>query len=64
MSEADRIAIDMAVESNPMAIAEAEGHLRKGLMILSREMGLTITGNLVADILVRLESEMPERRLH
>ena len=64
MSEADRIAIDMAVESNPAAIAEAEGHLKKGLMILSREMGLTITGNIVADILVRLESEMPERRLH
>jgi hypothetical protein len=54
----------MAVEINPMAIAEAEGHLRKGLMILSKEMGLAITGNIVADILARLEWEMPERRLH
>lgn len=64
MSEADRTAIDMAVEDNPMAIAEAEGHLKKGLMILSREMGLTIAGNIVSDILARLEWEMPERRLH
>ena len=64
MSEADRVTIDVAVESNPAEIAEAEGHLRKGIMILSREMGLTITGNIVADILARLECEMPERRLH
>ena len=64
MSESDRIAIDMAVEMNPMAIAEAEGYLQKGLMILSREMGLTITGNIVAGILARLELEMPDRRLH
>jgi hypothetical protein len=54
----------MAVESNPMAIAEAEGHLKKGLMILTREMGLTITGNIVSDILARLHSEMPELRFH
>jgi hypothetical protein len=54
----------MALESNPMAIAEAEGHLKKGLMILSREMGLTITGNIVSGILARLEWEMPERRLY
>ena len=64
MSETDRTAIDMALESNPMAIAEAEGHLKKGLMILSKEMGLTITGTIVADILARLEWEMPDRRLH
>lgn len=64
MSESDRIAIDMAVEMNPLAIAEAEGHLLKGLMILSREMGLAITGNIVTDILARLEGEMPGRRLH
>jgi hypothetical protein len=54
----------MALESNPKAIAEAEGHLKKGLMILSKEMGLTITGNIVAEILARLEWEMPDRRLH
>ena len=64
MSEADRVTFDMAVESNPRAIAAAEGHLRKGLTILSREMGLAITGHLVADILAQLESEMPECRLH
>jgi hypothetical protein len=64
MNESDRLAIDMAVESNPAEIAEAEGHLKKGLMILSREMGINITGNIVAEILARLESEIPERRLH
>jgi hypothetical protein len=62
MSGTDKTAIDWPW--NPMAIAEAEGHLKKGLMILSKEMGLTVTGNIVADILARLEWEMPDRRLH
>ena len=64
MSEADRVTIDMAVESNPRAIAAAEGYLRRGLMMLGREMGIAVTGHLVADTLVQLESEMPEYRLH
>ncbi len=64
MSETDKMAIESAVETNPVAIAEAEGHLKKGLMILSKEIGLTATGNIVAGILARLESEMPARRLH
>jgi hypothetical protein len=33
-------------------------------MILSKEIGLSATGNVVAGILARLESEMPARRLH
>jgi hypothetical protein len=64
MSDTDRMMIDMAVETNPMAIAEAEGHLKKGLMILSKEIGLTATGNIVTGILDRLENELPARRLH
>jgi hypothetical protein len=64
MSETDRLAIEAAVETNPLAIAEAENHLKKGLMILSKEIGLSATGNVVAGILARLESEMPARRLH
>lgn len=64
MSETDSMALESAVETNPIAIAEAEGHLKKGLMILSKEIGLNATGNIVAGILARLESEMPSRRLH
>ena len=64
MSETDRLAIETAVETNPMAIAEAEGHLKKGLLILSKEIGLTATGNIVAGILARLEAELPARRMH
>ena len=64
MSDTDRMMIEMAVETNPMAIAEAEGHLEKGLMILSKEIGLTATGNIVAGILDRLEGELPACRLH
>ena len=64
MSETDRMMIELAVETNPMAIAEAEAHLKKGLMILSKEIGLTATGNIVTGIMDRLESELPARRLH
>jgi hypothetical protein len=64
MSDTDRMMIELAVESNPMAIAEAVGHLTKGMVILSKEIGLTATGNIVAGILDRLESELPARRLH
>jgi len=56
--------VELAVETNPIAIAEAEGHLKKGLMILSKEIGLSATGNIVTGILDRLESELPSRRLH
>ena len=64
MSEADLAAIENAVELNPLAIAEAEGHLQKGLMILSQEIGLDATRNLVATVLTRLVGEMPLRRAH
>ncbi len=64
MTEADSAAIEAALESNPMAIAEAEGHLKKGLMILSRELGLTVTSSIVSGILARLHGEMPEGRMH
>ncbi len=64
MSDTDKALVELAVETNPMAIAEAEGHLKKGLMVLSREIGLAATGNIVAGILDRLESELPTRRLH
>jgi hypothetical protein len=64
MSDTDSMMIELAVETNPIAIAEAEGHLKKGLMILSKEIGLTATGNIVTGILDRLESELPSRRLH
>ena len=64
MSETDRMMIELAVKTNPMAIAEAEAHLKKGLMILSKEIGLTATGNIVTGIMDRLESELPARRLH
>ncbi len=64
MSEADLTAVEAALQANPLALAEAEGHLKKGLMILSQEIGLTATGNLVTSILNRLEEELPYRRLH
>ena len=64
MNDTDKMMIELAVETNPMAIAAAEGHLKKGMMILSKEIGLTATGNIVAGILARLESELPARRLH
>jgi hypothetical protein len=64
MSESDLLAVDAAMQSNPIALAEAEGHLKKGLLILSREVGLSATANLVADILNRLEGEMPSWRVH
>ncbi|MDB5392881.1 MAG: hypothetical protein JWM91_387 [Rhodospirillales bacterium] len=64
MNDTDKMMIELAVETNPMAIAEAEGHLEKGMMILSNEIGLTATGNIVAGILDRLESELPACRLH
>ena len=47
-----------------MAIAEAEGHLKKGLLILSQEIGLSATSNIVSDILARLHGELPLGRLH
>ncbi len=64
MTEADMMAVETALQNNPLAIAEAEGCLRKGIMILSKEIGLTATRNIVIGILGRLEGEMPERRLH
>ncbi len=64
MNEADTIAIEAALESNPMAIAEAENHLKKGLLILSQEIGLTATSSIVSGILARLHGEMPEGRVH
>jgi len=64
MTEADSAAIQDALETNPMAIAEAEGHLKKGLMILSQELGLTVTSSIVSGILARLHGEMPEGRVH
>jgi hypothetical protein len=63
MSEADRSAVDAALQTNPLAVAEAEGHLQKGLLMLSKEIGLATTANIVAEILSRLEAEMPARRL-
>jgi hypothetical protein len=64
MSEADQAAVEAAMQNNPLALAEAEGHLKKGLLILSQEIGLTATSNLVTGILARLESDLPFRRLH
>jgi len=64
MSEADEIAVEAALKSNPMAIAEAEGHLKKGLLILSQEIGLAATSNIVSDILGRLHGELPAGRLN
>jgi hypothetical protein len=64
MTDADMMAIEAALQSNPLAIAEAEGHLKKGLLILSKEIGLTATSNVVSGILGRLHSDMPEGRVH
>jgi len=64
MSEADKAAVETALRNNPMAIAEAEGHLKKGLLILSQEIGLSATSNIVSDILARLHGDMPAGRLH
>jgi len=64
MSEADSIAIETALQSNPVAIAEAEGHLKKGLLILTQELGLSATSSIVSGILARLHGEMPQGRLH
>ncbi|MDB5394198.1 MAG: hypothetical protein JWM91_1704 [Rhodospirillales bacterium] len=64
MNDADIRAIEDALQSNPLAIAEAEGHLKKGLLILSKEIGLTATSNVVSGILARLHGDIPEGRLH
>ena len=64
MTEADRMAIEDALQTNPMAIAEAESHLKKGLLILSQEIGLTATSNVVSGILARLHGDIPDGRLH
>ena len=64
MSEQDRAAIEAAMRSDPLAIARAEGHLEQGLMILSEQIGLGATANLVAAILKRLDGQMPSRRPH
>jgi len=64
MREVDRIAIEDALQSNPLAIAEAEGHLKKGLLILSQEIGLVATSNVVSSILARLHGDIPDGRLH
>jgi hypothetical protein len=39
MTEADRAAVDDALQINPVAMAEAEGHLQKGLMMLTNRSG-------------------------
>ena len=64
MTDADMRAIEAALQSNPLAIAEAEGHLKKGLLILSKEIGLTATSNVVSGILARLHGDMPDNRVH
>jgi len=64
MTDADMIAIEAALQTNPLAIAEAEGHLKKGLLILSKEIGLTATSNVVSSILARLHGDMPNSRIH
>jgi hypothetical protein len=64
MSEADEMAVEAALKTNPLAIAEAEGHLKKGLLILSQEIGLAATSSIVSDILGRLHGELPAGRLH
>lgn len=64
ITEADEMAIDAALEDNPHGIAEAEEHLKKGILILSREIGLTATRNVVDGLLTRLECELPTVRLH
>ena len=64
MTDTDWVAVETALQLDPVAIAEAEEHLKKGLLILSRELGLDTTRNLVAAVLTRLEDEMPARRTH
>ncbi len=64
MTESDMAAFENALQTNPMALAEAEGHLKKGLLILSQEIGLTATSHLVGEILTRLQGELPFRRVH
>ena len=64
MTEADRVAVEAAMQHNPLALAEAEGHLKKGLSILSRELGMDTTRNLIAAILTRLDEETPPLRTH
>jgi hypothetical protein len=64
MTDADMRAIEAALQSNPLAIAEAESHLKKGLLILSKEIGLTATSNVVSGILARLHGDMPGNRVH
>jgi hypothetical protein len=64
MREVDRTAIEDALQSNPVAIAEAENHLKKGLLILSQEIGLVATSNVVSSILARLHSDIPDGRIH
>jgi hypothetical protein len=64
MTETDLAAVEAALQSNPLAISQAEGHLKKGLLILSEQVGLSATRNMVTAILTRLESEMPSRRSH
>lgn len=64
MNDADMRTIEAALQSNPLAMAEAEGHLKKGLLLLSREIGLTATSNIVSGILARLHAEMPDGRVH
>jgi hypothetical protein len=64
MNDADMRAIEAALQSNPLAIAEAEGHLKKGLLILSKEIGLPATSNVVSGILARLHGDMPDGRVH
>jgi hypothetical protein len=64
MTDADMRAIEAALQTNPLAIAEAEGHLKKGLLILSKEIGLVATSNVVSGILARLHGDMPIGRIH
>ena len=64
MTDTDMAALETALQSNPTAIAEAEGHLKQGLLILSKEIGVEATRNLVVAVLSRLEEEMPLGRIH
>jgi len=64
MTDTDWRAVETALQLNPLALAEAEGHLKKGLLILGRELGMDTTRNLVAAVLTRLEDEIPPRRMH
>ena len=64
MTESDKTAVENALQTNPLAIAEAEGHLKRGLTILGRELGLGTTRNIVSAVLSRLEEELPSQRTH